>query len=68
MSRTTAGISPGVKVRLHDLKEKFQLKSESQVIAYLIAVHDLTYDKLTHRQHEVCVEVSKEMQAQMVIR
>lgn len=64
----TSNLTPGVKVRLQELKNHLKLKSESMVVGYLLALYDTSYDKLTVKQHEKCVDTAEALNRQEVIK
>lgn len=49
--RKDTKVFPEVKDRLQDLKRFLDLKNESQVISYLLAVYDAKYPQITHLEH-----------------
>lgn len=62
--RVSANLSSGVKTRLHELKEHLKLKNESQVVGYLIGLYDVSYENLTVRQHDACLQISVDLNAE----
>lgn len=51
MERRTTKVSPSVKARLEELKHFLDLKNESQVIGYMLAMYDEYFPKMTVIQH-----------------
>jgi len=52
MTRRTTKVSASVKDRLEELKATLDLKNESQVVAYLLAMYDEHFPKTTIVQHK----------------
>jgi uncharacterized protein YbbC (DUF1343 family) len=67
-SKLTTNLTSGVKDRITDLKAHLKLKNESLVIGYLCALYDAKYDKLTVKEHELCLDQSEEMNNQAVFK
>ena len=59
--RKTVNLNPMVKSRIEELKVYLGLKTESEVIAYLASVYDYAYENLSLKQHNECLQKSKEM-------
>lgn len=65
MKKLTSNLSSSVKMRLHDLKISLNLKSESEVVGYLIAFYTLKYSSLTMIDHNKCIENMKDSENQV---
>jgi len=57
-SRKTTKVSAAVKSRLEELKATLELKNESQVIAYLLAMYDEHFPSTTVVQHKKFQEIA----------
>lgn len=67
MTRRSTKVSPGVKVRLEELKEHLKLKNESEVVAYLMGLYDLKYETLKVVEHEKALDTMRGLEGQFVI-
>lgn len=65
--RKTTKVTTGVKARLEDLKKHLNVKTESEVIAYLASVYDLKFEKLTVPEHQRCLESMNDLQNQKTL-
>lgn len=66
-NRKSTKVSPGVKMRLEELKGHLKLKNESEVVAYLMGFYDIKYETLKVVDHEKCLEKVEELENQFVL-
>ena len=64
MQRVTTNVQKSVKQILHDLKDKLGVKNESEVIAYLYAIYEDRYPKITLIEHDQAMKRVEEIHSQ----
>lgn len=59
--RKNVKVTPGVKNRLDELKRSLKVKTESEVMAYLISLHQDVYQKITLVQHDSVMKAARDL-------
>jgi hypothetical protein len=67
MERKMSQVYKPVKDKLLELKRTTGLKNESEVIAYLYALYESRYDKMSHKEHQDALDQAIIMHRQETI-
>ncbi len=67
MERISSNVSKAVKDILKDLKTSLKVSNESEVIAYLYAIYENHYAKITLPEHEKALKRVEDIHNQQTI-
>lgn len=68
MARPRIDVSENVKIKTAEVKERLNAKSESEAVAYMLAMFDHFFDGMTIKQHEALKIQAEDIQRQSLLK